>query len=80
MRPARSVAVRSFSVSISKKNRDEAGIKIQRQMGDEDVCSDTGPCCWYREGTTASVVKARGTHDTLTKCRVSYGLLKGKRK
>jgi hypothetical protein len=25
-------------------------------MDDDDVHSGTGPCCWYHEGTTASVV------------------------
>jgi hypothetical protein len=28
----------------------------ETEMDDEDVHSGTGPCCWYREGTTASVV------------------------
>jgi hypothetical protein len=28
----------------------------ETEMDDDGVRSGTGPCCWYREGTTASVV------------------------
>jgi hypothetical protein len=28
----------------------------ETEIDDDDARSGTGPCCWYREGTTASVV------------------------
>jgi hypothetical protein len=32
-------------------------------MDDEDARSGAGPCCWYREGTTASVVDIISSTD-----------------